>query len=60
MSDSVIDRLEQKERLFFAGVFFAAKIITWTALLLLALIVELGLVIKVGSVANFGASILIG
>jgi hypothetical protein len=47
MSDPTFDELERKERLFFARVVFAAKVITWAALLLLAAIIESALVIKV-------------
>ena len=47
MRDLVLDKLERKERLFFARVVFAAKVITWAALLLLAAIIESALVIKV-------------
>ena len=46
MRDLVLDKLERKERLFFARVVFAAKVITWAALLLLAAIIESALVIK--------------
>lgn len=47
MSDPVLDELERKERLFVARAVFTAKVITWTALILLALIIEAALVFKV-------------
>ena len=46
MNDPILEKLEMQEKRFFAYVVFVAKIITWTALLALAAIVESALVIK--------------
>jgi len=55
MSAPVLDKLERKERLFIACAVFTAKVITWTALILLVLVIELALVIKVFHL-EFGSS----
>lgn len=47
MNDAFLNRLERAEKLTFAVVVYAAKIITWLALLLLALTVEATLVVRV-------------
>lgn len=47
MNDPKLEELEKTERLFFARAIFAAKLITWTTLLLLAFIIEAALVVRV-------------
>jgi hypothetical protein len=49
-NDVALSTLEDLEKRFFAYVVFSAKIITWAALLALAVIVEGTLVIKVAQV----------
>jgi hypothetical protein len=55
VSDDIVDTLERSEKRLFAHVVFVAKVITWTALLLIVGIIESGVVIKVFRV-EFGAS----
>jgi hypothetical protein len=50
MNDPILESLERREKRIFARVVFIAKIITWTALLVLAAIVESALVIKAAQI----------